>query len=125
MIFDSDVLIWCLRGNMKAAGLIEADAQRALSVVSYMELLQGARSKKEASLVRAFLKDLGFRFCPLTESIGHRAAVYMEEYALKHSLSMADALIAATAVEAQEVLCSGNAKHHRCVSELELKTFRP
>jgi predicted nucleic acid-binding protein len=125
MIFDTDVLIWCLRGNSRAAKVIEMADSRAISVVSYMELIQGARDRRELGLIRSFLKDVGFQMLPLTEAIGHRAAVYMEEYALKSALALADALLAGTAVESHEALCSGNAKHFRSITELELKVFRP
>lgn len=125
MLFDTDVLIWALRGNSRAAAAIDAAGERAMSVVNYMELIQGARDKRELRLLRAFLNDLGFFVLPLTENIGHRAAVYMEEYALKTGLSPADALVAAAAVEVQQVLCSANTKHYRRISELELKAFRP
>lgn len=125
MIFDTDVLIWCLRGNVRAARVIEGAEDRALSVVNYMELIQGARDRREVGLIRSFLKDLGFRTLPLTEAVGHRAAVYMEEYSLKSGLSLADALVAGTAVETHEPLCTGNAKHFRSLGELELKVFKP
>jgi hypothetical protein len=125
MIFDTDVLIWCLRGYARAAKVIESAESRAISVVSYMELIQGARDRRELALIRSFLKDVGFQTLPLTEGIGHRAAIYMEEYALKSALGVADALVAATAVEAHEPLCSGNAKHFRSITELDLKAFKP
>ena len=125
MIFDTDVLIWCLRGNPRAAKVIDSAESRAISVVSYMELMQGARDRREATMIRSFLKDLGFQTLPLTEAVGHRATVYIEEYALKSGLMLADALVAGTAVEAHEPLCSGNAKHFRSITELELKAFKP
>jgi len=49
----------------------------------------------------------------------------MKKYAPKTGLCPADALVAATAVEAQQALCSANTKHYRRISELELKAFRP
>ena len=124
MIFDTDVLIWCFQGNKRAAAVIDATKEREISVVNYMEILQGARDKKELHMIRSFLKDLGFKMLPLGENIGARACVYIEEYALKSGLKMADALLAATAVESQSTLCSGNARHYKVISELDLKTFR-
>lgn len=125
MLFDTDVLIWALRGSKRAAGVIDRAERRAVSIVNYMELLQGARDKREIKLLRSFLKELEFDALPLSENIGHRAGVYMEEYALKTGLCLADALIAATAVENQALLCSANNKHYREISELELKVFKP
>jgi predicted nucleic acid-binding protein len=125
MLFDTDVLIWVLRGNAKAAQAVDDRPRRSLSVVTYMELLQGARNKAEIRALKAFLADIRFTLLPLTENIGHRASIYMEEYVLAESLSMADALIAATAIEANQPLISGNAKHYKAIQELDLKRFRP
>ena len=124
MIFDTDVLIWVLRGNAKAAKAVDDADARALAVVAYMELLQGARDKAEVRAVKSFLTDMQFALLPLTENIGHRASIYMEEYGLSISMSMADALIAATAIEANELLITGNDKHYKAIKELELKRFR-
>lgn len=125
MVFDTDVLIWVLRGNTKAAGALDRADVRALSVVSYMELLQGARDKAEVRAIKSLLVDLRFDMLALTENTGHRASIYMEEYGLSIAMSMPDALIAATAVEANQPLLTGNSKHYRAVKELELKRFRP
>jgi predicted nucleic acid-binding protein len=125
MLFDTDILIWYLRANAKAAKAIEDSAQRCISAVSYMELLQGARNKKEIKVIRDFLKDTGFVIIPVTENISHRASVYMEEYCLKVQMSLADALIAATAAENNIQLYTGNNKHYKQVKELSIKIFKP
>ncbi len=125
MIFDTDIFIWIQRGNEKAARLVEREEERLLSIHSYMELLQCAKDKKQHANTKRFLKDFGFRILPLSENIGHRAAVYVEEYALSHGLRAADALIAATATENYLVLCSSNAKHFKPITDLQLKVFRP
>jgi len=125
MLFDTDVLIWYLRGNEKAALALEKSDSRELSIISYMELLQGARNKKEIKVIRSFLKDMNFESLPLTENICHRASVYMEEYCLKVDMCLADALLAATAVENHLAICTGNKKHYRSITEIEMRVFQP
>ena len=125
MLFDTDVLIWVLRGSVKAARLVDETRDRHISVVTLMELLQGARDKHEMRLIKRFVAELGFQTLPLTENIGHRAVIYMEEHGLSSGLRVADALIAATAAENSLTLCSGDRSHYRPLSELVLKAFRP
>jgi len=125
MLVDTDVLIWVLRGNAKAAHAVETAEQRCVSIVSFMELLQGARDKQEVKTIKSFLVDLQFKLLPLTENIGHRASIYMEEYGLAVSMSMADALIAAAAVESNQPLLTGNDRHYKPIKELDIKRFRP
>jgi predicted nucleic acid-binding protein len=125
MLFDTDVLIWVLRGNRQAAKIIEGSNDRGVSIVSYMELFQGARDRREVKNIKTFLTDFAFEMAPLSENIGHRALIYMEEYGLKVSLGVADALVAATAVESSRTLCTGNRKHYSPIGELDLHVFRP
>ena len=125
MLFDTDILIWIQRGNEKAAELIERDFNRFISVFTYMELLQGAANKVQSRLIRDFLTEYGFQLLPLSENIGHRASIYVEEFALSSGLWAADALIAATAAENNITLVSGNSKHFRPIKDLRLKIFRP
>ncbi len=68
---------------------------------------------------------MNFRTLPLSENIGHRAAVYIETYSLTHGLRMGDAIVAATAAESNLTLCSSNMKHFRPIEGLKLKAFRP
>ena len=124
MIFDTDVIVWALRGNKRAATALDRADSLEVSVITYMELLQGAQDKRDMRLTKSYLSDIGVQILPLTENIGHRASIYLEEYGLKANLGVADALIAATAVENHEPLYSGNAKHYRDIAELDLKVFR-
>ena len=125
MLFDADVLIWLLRRNPNAIETIDRTNDRALSVVTFMDLLQGARDKQEVRAIKDLLADEGFRMMPLSENIGHRAAIYIEEFGLRTRLSVSDALLAATAVENQLPLCTANQRHFKVIPVLQLKPFHP
>ena len=125
MIFDTDIFIWVQRGNEKAARLIDNSEERYLSIQSFMELLQGAKSKAQHKKVKDFISDFGFSVLPLTENIGHRALIYVEEFALTSNMRAGDAIIAATAVENNLPMATSNAKHFKAVKELQLQVFKP
>lgn len=125
MIFDTDILIWVQRGNIKAAKLIDESQERYISIQTYMELFQCAQSKKQHQLTRQYLRELSFLILPLTENIGHRAAIYIEEHTLKSGLRAGDAIIAATAIENNLVLSSSNKKHFKIIPGLTFKVFVP
>ena len=105
--------------------MIDQAAQRQISAVSLMELHQGARNKTEQKAISRFIRELDFRVLPIDANISHRACIYVEEFYLKASMQMADALIAATAVEHATTLCSANAKHYKVITELSMKVFKP
>ena len=125
MLFDTDVLIWALRGSKKAAKEIDGAESRFISAVNYMELMQGARNKREQIMLKQFLNELDFVVLPITEAISHRAMVFIEEYALQSGIQLADALVFATACEHSLTLCSANQKHFRTIQSLDSKVFKP
>ncbi|MDO9566568.1 MAG: type II toxin-antitoxin system VapC family toxin [Candidatus Desulfaltia sp.] len=125
MIFDTDIFIWTQRGNKKAAKLMEMSEERHLSVQTYMELLQCAKNKNQHKHIKDFLTTFDFLVLPLTENIGHRASIYVEEYTLASGLRSGDAIIAATAVENNLPLASSNVRHFKMIKDLQLKIFKP
>ncbi len=125
MLIDTDVLIWVQRGNARAAELIENLESRAVSVQTYMELLQCAENKEQHRIIQRFIQDLDIKVLPLTENIGHRALIYVEEFTLSNGLRAGDAIIAATAMENGLTLCTANEKHFRVIPDLELLLFKP
>lgn len=125
MIFDTDILIWVQRGNAKAAALLDKASQPQISIYTYMELLQGAHKKAQHKVIKEFLSDLGFTLLPLTEAMGHRASIYLEEYSLSDGIRAGDAIIAATAIEQNTALVTSNTKHYKMIRELDLVTFKP
>jgi predicted nucleic acid-binding protein len=125
MLFDTDILIWVQRGSLKAARLVERAAQRSISALSYMELMQSAQNKDQHRHTKDFLATFGFDLVPLSENIGHRAAIYIEEYTLSHGIRAGDAIIAATAVENNLTLVSSDRKHFSPIKDLKLTLFKP
>jgi hypothetical protein len=90
-----------------------------------MELIQGAKNKSQHKYVKNFIREFEFSILPLTENIGHRALIYVEEHALASNMRLGDAIIAATAIENNMTLVSSNAKHFKVINELQLKVFKP
>ena len=125
MLYDTDVLVWAMRGSKKAADVINRDNERIISAISYMELMQGSRNNRELLMNKSLLKKSGFTILPVNEAISHRAMVFIEEYALKSGLHLTDALIFATACEHSLTLCSGNEKQFRDIPSLDTMVFKP
>jgi predicted nucleic acid-binding protein len=56
MLIDTDVLVWYMRGNEKAKHLIRSTNGFSMSVVTYIELVQGLRNKRELKVLRNSFK---------------------------------------------------------------------
>ncbi|RLL49696.1 type II toxin-antitoxin system VapC family toxin [Mariprofundus sp. EBB-1] len=125
LMVDTDVIIWHMRGNEHARQAIYGLESPAISIITQMELVQGLRNKQEQIALHRFLDQLGFRVFPVSEVISQRALFLMEEWRLSHQMLMADALIAATAVEHGRSLLSGNSKYYRFLESLKLERFKP
>ena len=123
-LVDTDVIVWYMRGNSRAANALHKLGQFAISAITYMELLQGMRNKEEVRVLRATLKNWDTPIIPISEEISGKAVVYVEQYFLGHSLRLADVLIGATATVNGLPLLTGNLKHYRILPDLVLKIFR-
>ena len=123
-LVDTDVIVWYMRGNPRAAIALRKLDRFAISAVTYMELLQGVLNKEEARVLRATFKNWVTPILPINEEISGKAVVYIEQYCLSHSLRLADALIGATATINGLSLLTGNQKHYRVLPDLVLQRFR-
>lgn len=92
-------MIWFLRGNQRAIDFIVDAMPFSISIVTYMELVQGMRDKRELAKTKRALSDMNVEIIPLSEEISMRASDCVEKYSLSHSMELADALIAGTCVE--------------------------
>jgi len=124
MLVDTDVIIWHMRGSEKARRVLDR-GDFSISVITYMELVQGMRNKQELQSLRRALRGWQAKVLYLSEEISGKALIYVEKHFLSHSLRLADALIAATAITCDQPLLTGNDKHYRVLKELTVKVFRP
>ena len=125
MLVDTEVLIWNLRGNVRAAQLLDAAGGFTLSAVTYMELVQGVRNNAELQALRQSIRFWGASIEQIDPDISARAMYLVESHALSHGMQMADALIAATALSLGTPLLTANDRHYRCVEGLDIQVFRP
>lgn len=124
MIFDTDIIIWIQRGSKRAANLVDSEDDRCISIITYMELLQNAQNKEQQTIIKKYLNEMDFTILAVSANIGHRASIYIEEYSLSNGVSTDDALIAATAIENNQALVSGNNKHYKPIRDLNFKRFQ-
>jgi predicted nucleic acid-binding protein len=125
MIVDTDVLIWYLKGNENAFEAIEELNMFSISVVTYMELVQGMRNKKELISLRQTLKIWDTKIIYISEDISAKAMFFVEQHFLSHSMQLADALICATAISCGESVLTANDKHYKVLKDLQIQKFRP
>jgi predicted nucleic acid-binding protein len=123
VLVDTDVLIWHLRGYAQTTRRLDQMAALTLSAVSYLEVLQGIRNKAELAAVKKMLERRNATMLPVTEAITQRAIALMESLALSHGLQLGDALIAATALDHQLPVLTGNVKHFAAVEGLNVQAF--
>lgn len=125
MLVDTDVLIWYMRGSDKALRTIEQLDDFFISVITYIELVQGLRSKTELNALKNFLQSRSAAVLHITESISSTAMFLVEQHHFGHALVLSDALIAATAMNHGLPLLTANSKHYRIIKNLILKRFLP
>ncbi|MBF0388172.1 MAG: type II toxin-antitoxin system VapC family toxin [Candidatus Omnitrophica bacterium] len=124
MLVDTDVLIWYLRGEKKAAQFIDRIGSFEISAINYMEILHGLRNKTELRAWKEFIKARGIKVILIDHDITTKAIYWTEEYGLSHGLRLADALIASTADVYGKELLTGNVADYRFIPGLVLKPFR-
>jgi predicted nucleic acid-binding protein len=122
-LVDTDVLIWHLRGYPQATLRLDQLLALTISAVSYLEVLQGMRNRAELIAVQKMLQRRQATMLPITEAITARATELMEAMTLSHGLQMGDALIAATALERQSPMLTGNFKHFAAIPGLLIEGF--
>lgn len=125
MLIDSDVLVWLTRGHAGAAARLKQIQPWRISAVTYIELAQGCRDKAELERLKKGLAQHGTQIIAITHAISERAMQLIDQHTLANGLQLGDALIAATALEHQLPLLTGNSKHFAPIAGLTVEKFEP
>ncbi|MEK6747643.1 MAG: PIN domain-containing protein [Pseudomonadota bacterium] len=125
ILIDSDVLIWLTRGHTGAKERLGQVNPWRISTLTYMELAQGCRNKDELVRIKRGFAMQQTEILPVTPAISEHAMALIDEHALADGLLLADALIAATAIEHQLTLLTGNARHFAAIAQLKIERFDP
>jgi predicted nucleic acid-binding protein len=83
------------------------------------------RNKAELIELRRAFSEWNTKILYINEEISSKAMFYIERHYLSHSIQLADALIASTALVNGLSIITGNDKHYKIIKELELIKFRP
>jgi len=103
VLFDTCILIDYLQGVVLARAECDRHADRAISIVTWMEVLAGATAANEAD-TRTLL--LYFQLLPLTVEVAERAVAIRR----KNKIKLPDAIIKATAEMDGRVLITRNTR---------------
>jgi predicted nucleic acid-binding protein len=114
VLVDSDILIEVLRGRdaeivSQWTAFSESEAAVLYSTVSEAELWGGVRTGEERALENLFR---ALQCVLIDAEIGRMTGAYLLKYRKSHSLEIADALIAASAVASGSLLWTRNRKHY-------------
>ena len=103
VLFDTNILIDHLSGIDRAGEEIRKYQDRAISLITWMEVMAGSNSEDESRL-RAFLT--AFRCLPITPDVAERSFLVWKQRKLK----LPDAIILATAQTADRLLITRNTR---------------
>src|SRR5215813_3486087 len=118
-LIGSDVLIDVSRGNQAAPDYVDGlEEGWAISQISTLELIVGARDKRDLASIDGFLS--GYLVLPLRDSTGARAYELLKRYAKSHGLHVFDSLLAASAIEEGLTLVTRNRRHFGMIAGLSL-----
>ena len=113
-LVDTDVLIDFLRGREQAVSFVNLESDRIIvSSIVVAELYAGVRGGKgdtEQSTLERFLSL--FRIVHVTVAIARLGGLYKRDYGRSHGVSLADAVVAATATLENAELKTLNVKHY-------------
>lgn len=103
-LFDTNILVDYLNGIEQAKKELDRYADKAISLITWMEVMVGATPETEA-ITRSFLH--GFVNLPVNGQVGDAAVALRKK---KHKIKLPDAIVWATAQVNGRILVTRNTK---------------
>jgi len=118
-LVDTDVLVDVSRTSLAAIAYIDGlNGDWALSAITALELICGARNQREVSQIDVLINT--YEVIAVDEAIGGRAYGLLKIYARSNGLRTFDSLIAATAMNLRRTLVTRNLKHFEMIRGLDI-----
>ncbi len=116
---DTNVLIEVLKNNSQTIEQVSSFKQPlAISSITAMELIIGARNKKESKQIEQFIAN--FEMLLINENISTISNKLIVSFAKSHTLDIPDALIAASCLHYNCQLFTYNTKDFQFIPKLKL-----
>ncbi|MCX7120626.1 MAG: type II toxin-antitoxin system VapC family toxin [Gammaproteobacteria bacterium] len=121
LLIDTDIIIDYLRDYNPAVLYLEKTThQLQLSTITVAELYAGIRDNDEQKAIESFLA--AFDIVSVNNAIAQLGGTFRKKYGKSHGTGLADALIAATAVDQQCHFATLNTRHYpmlKCIAPYE------
>lgn len=117
---DTNVFSQIFKGNSPVKQFVE-NIGAAIDATVYIECIQGSKSNQEKHGVKKYLDN--FALIQITPNISQLAIKLIDDYSNSHGLLLADALIAASALENNLTVVTYNANDFNFIQDLKL--FKP
>lgn len=119
ILVDTNLVVDYLRDRPEAVAYLDGIIdQPAVSAITVAELYQGVREGGERSRLAALLSS--WRIVPLTGPLAERAGLLARQYRPSHGTGIADAVVAATALDGGFTLATRNLRHFPMVDDLDV-----
>ena len=118
-LLDTNILSKIFYGNADVKNFVD-NLIVGVETVVCIESIQGSISNTDKRRIKRSLQKI--KFYPLTNDIAQNAIELIDSYSNSHGLLLADALIAATALEYDLTLITYNTKHFQFIKGLKVST---
>lgn len=113
---DTNVFSKIFKGDATLKSYVES-MDSVICTTVYIENIQGSKSNQEKRFIKNYLNN--FSFILTNEDISKRAIDLIDSYSNSHGLLLADALIAATALENDLTVLTYNIADFQFIKDLK------